>query len=133
MGNWEHKYPEDIVKNLKKVSHAIYGLGRINPDEVEIDYYYSTQYSTHDGYHLEIEIKVKGFICQDCRYDHTGIGDYLIEWIKKIETPFNHFGLGGRCKLDANKKDNYQGSTIDEVKFSGGELSFTITSFFDAD
>ena len=132
MGNWEFKYPEDIVKNLKKVSHAIYGLGRINPDEVEIDYYYSTQYSPPGGYNLEVDIDVKEFICDECRFDYQEIGRLITEWAKKIETPFNHFGLGSRCKLDANKKENFMGVTINSVNFSGNEFALSFSLLFES-
>ena len=132
MGNWEFKYPEDIVKNLKKVSHAIYGLGRINPDEVEIDYYYSTEYSSPGGYNLEVDIDVKEFICDECRFDYQEIGRLITEWAKKLETPFNHFGLGSRCKLDANKKENFMGVTINSVNFSGNEFSLSFSLLFES-
>lgn len=132
MGNWEFKYPEDIVKNLKKVSHAIYALGRINPDEVEIDYYYSTQYSSPGGYNLEVDIEVKEFICGECRFDYEEIGRLITEWAKKLETPFNHFGLGSRCKLDANKKENFMGVTINSVNFSGNEFSLSFSLLFES-
>ena len=131
MGNWEFKYPEDIVKNLKKVSHAIYALGRINPDEVEIDYYYSTEYSSPGGYNLEVDIDVKEFICDECRFDYQEIGRLITEWAKKLETPFNHFGLGSRCKLDANKKENFMGVTINSVNFSGNEFALSFSLLFE--
>ena len=132
MGDWENKYPEDIVKNLKKVSQAIYGLGRINPDEVEIDYYYSTQYSPPGGYNLEVYIEVKKFICDDCRFDYQEIGGLITEWAKKLETPFNHFGLGSKCKLDANKKENFMGVATDTVNFSGNELGLSFILLFES-